>query len=83
VIVEGLSSDEDARAIAQSILDAMRAPFVLEERVVSMSISIGVALYRGQAQVNEQQLTRKADELLYEVKHHGRDGYRMGEVALD
>lgn len=80
VMLEGLSGDSDASAIAQNMVEAMRAPFVLEDRVVSISVSIGVAMYRGQPQITEQVLTRKADELLYEVKRLGRDGYRMGDA---
>lgn len=80
VIVEGLTDENDVRAIAQNIVQVMRAPFILEERAVQISTSIGVALYRGQPQVSEPQLTRRADELMYDVKRQGRDGYRMGEV---
>jgi len=77
VIVEGLAQEVDASTIARHLVEAMRAPFILEERTVHITTSIGVAIYGGQPGVTARMLTKLADDLLYEAKGAGRDGFRV------
>ncbi|MEJ5999372.1 sensor domain-containing diguanylate cyclase [Paucibacter soli] len=75
VIVEQLSTPLDAATIAGNIVQAMRAPFVLENRSVHISTSIGVALYRGEPELTPRDIGKRADDLLYAAKAAGRDRF--------
>lgn len=78
VIVEGLADVNDASVIARNIVEAMHDPFILEDRTVSITASVGVAVYAGQPEVSRSHLIKLADDLLYEVKRAGRNGFRVG-----
>jgi len=73
IIIEQLATPADAATIADNIVQAMRAPFVLEHRSVQVSTSIGVALYRGDPAVTPRDISKRADDLLYAAKAAGRD----------
>jgi len=75
VIVEQLSAPADAVTIAGNIVEAMRTPFVLENRSVHISTSIGVVLYRGEPGLTPRDLSKRADDLLYAAKAGGRDRF--------
>ncbi len=75
LVLEGLAEAEDAAAVAQKILDAMRDPIGLGEGLdLSVGTSIGVATLRGGA-ATPQQLTARADAALYRAKREGRRRY--------
>ena len=78
VIVEGLSGLGDASRIARNIVEIMRTPFILEDRTLAITTSIGVAIYAGHADITGRDLIQLADELLYEVKRAGRNDFRVG-----
>ncbi|HKX40111.1 MAG TPA: PAS domain-containing protein [Burkholderiaceae bacterium] len=77
IVVEGLGQAHDAATIAQNIVNAMHAPFILEAERIEVTTSIGVALYHGEAGVSARDLTKRADDLLYAAKAGGRDRYCM------
>lgn len=54
----------------------------LGERVMSVSASIGVAIYP-QDNVDADTLLRHADLSMYQAKQAGRDGYHIFDVKLD
>jgi diguanylate cyclase (GGDEF)-like protein len=84
VLVEhGSRIDQDARTVAQALLDALTVPFQLEGRTVSVSASIGVAtvdpgpatagaLPRGAE--HAATLLHRADVAMYAVKAAGNGG---------
>ncbi|WP_165917580.1 diguanylate cyclase [Roseateles saccharophilus] len=80
VIVEGLAAETDASAIPRNLVEAMRAPFILESGTVSITTSIGVAVYAGQPDVDSAQLIKLADSLLYAAKRAGRNDFRIAAV---
>ncbi len=65
----------DAVAMAEKIRAAVAsAPVVSDEGDLAMTVSIGVAASEGDGGLNE--LLKRADDLLYEAKHGGRDRVR-------
>ena len=60
--------------VAQSILQAMVAPFQLKEERCYVSVSIGIALYPDDAD-NLEDLLKKADQAMYTAKNLGRSRY--------
>lgn len=75
-------SDELAtRALAAKLVDAIGRPFKLGDRRVEVSASVGVAI--GDAAVHGgEELLRRADLAMYEVKGLGRGGYHIFDDLL-
>lgn len=75
VILENLTANADATAIAAKIVEAMRGPFILEQQAVTITTSVGVAFYQGQPLIPQRELIRQADNMLYQAKAEGRNRY--------
>jgi diguanylate cyclase (GGDEF)-like protein/PAS domain S-box-containing protein len=82
VIAEGLRNIDDVRSIASKILHAMRTPFELNGATLSITASIGVAVYTGEA-LKVEELVERADAALYRAKAAGRDRYELDERMED
>ena len=65
-----------AENLARRIIERINAPFALDEHVITVGCSIGVALAGGR-QVSIDELTREADIALYRAKEDGRNRYRI------
>ncbi len=75
ILMESIQAPEDAEALAQRLVEAMRQPFRVLDREINISISIGIAIFpRDDSQVDI--LLSKADAAMYEVKVSGRNGFR-------
>lgn len=74
--------DEAAtRALAAKLVEAIGLPFTLGDRRVEVSASVGVAI--GDAAVHGgEELLRRADLAMYEVKGRGRSGYHIFDDLL-
>jgi diguanylate cyclase (GGDEF)-like protein/PAS domain S-box-containing protein len=66
VLAEGIVSLEQARTIADKIIDAMKPP--LEGHKVRLRASIGISLYKPPADASR--FLREADHAMYHAKHH-------------
>jgi diguanylate cyclase (GGDEF)-like protein len=76
ILMEFIQTARDAEALAQRLVETMRQPFLILDRELSISISIGIAIYpRDDDQVDI--LLSKADAAMYEVKQSGRNGYQL------
>ena len=69
-IIDECASDAAARAVANSLIDSLKAPIVLEGRPLVLSASIGIAMYPADGQ-NAAQLKRNADQAMYRAKNNG------------
>ncbi|MEM5429639.1 sensor domain-containing diguanylate cyclase [Cupriavidus oxalaticus] len=81
VVLEELAQPAAARRVAQAILQAMDAPFNVDGVSADVDVSIGVALYHG-GPVQDRELMRLADVLLYRAKGAGRGRYEIGPPEL-
>ena len=71
VLLENVGGIEDARRVADRILEELHAPFELDGHAVVVSASIGIALAApGVDQPDD--LLRSADTALYEAKGNGK-----------
>jgi len=76
ILMEFIQVAEDAEALARRLVETMRQPFLILDRELGISISIGIAIYpRDDDQVDI--LLSKADAAMYEVKMSGRNGYQL------
>jgi len=69
-IIEDCAGDSAARAVADSLIASLRDAIVLEGRQLTLSASIGIAMYPADGQ-NASQLRRNADQAMYRAKSSG------------
>ncbi len=83
VVLENLTSPEQAEKIAREIIMAFGAPLLLDDRQeVSISTSIGISLYPDNAQVPTE-LLKQADTAMYQAKAAGRRTYLRYTDSMD
>ncbi|WP_409720927.1 diguanylate cyclase domain-containing protein [Pseudorhodoplanes sp.] len=80
IVQPAIRSSEDAAALGQRILDAMRTPFRIGDRTTGIGISIGVALAPRHAS-NFKDLIAVADAALYRAKRNGGNRYAFCEAG--
>lgn len=79
VLLEGTPGqpfEEAAVTVARHIVAAMQPAFLLDQERVSITVSLGLALYSGSHSATGKELVKLADTLLYDVKADGRNGFR-------
>jgi len=69
-IIDECASDAAATAVANSLIDSLKSPIVLEGRPLVLSASIGIAMYPADGH-NAAQLKRNADQAMYRAKNNG------------
>jgi diguanylate cyclase (GGDEF)-like protein len=69
-IIDDCSGDAAARAVADSLIAALKDPVAIEGRELALSASIGIAMYPADGQ-NASQLKRIADQAMYRAKSCG------------
>lgn len=83
VVLEDLGLRENGERIAEKIVTAMRPEFMLENRSLAISTSVGIAFYQGKTEISQDQLIKQADEALYQAKGAGRNNYKVFEGRSD
>lgn len=73
LIAGGLHGIDDARFIANKVLEDLRRPFMLDGVEVSVSASIGIALFPNHGEAVDQ-LIKEADGAMYRVKKSRKNG---------
>jgi len=72
VLLNGVTGSGEALQIAQRLLGALRTPYTIDAMELSVSCSVGIAMFPDDAQDMEE-LMRHADAAMYEAKASGRD----------
>lgn len=75
VLLPEVDSEEDVRVVAEKILIAFEKPFELGVAAMSVTASIGIALFPHQGRDVEELLCH-ADAAMYQAKQAGRDELR-------
>ena len=70
VLIEDCANEPAARAVAQSLVASLQQPFVLGGKQLSLSGSVGIAMYPADGK-NAAQLRRHADVAMYRAKALG------------
>ncbi|MBI5617214.1 MAG: EAL domain-containing protein [Gammaproteobacteria bacterium] len=74
IILPELADRRHVEKIAQHVIEALGAPFQLEDEMVYISASIGITLYPDDAH-DADHLVRNADQAMYAAKHCGRNRF--------
>jgi len=85
VVQMGAAGEEDAQILARRLVEAIRAPYSIEGRALSIDISVGTAVAPAEG-LNLNQLLHRADAALYESKTRrngsGAVGTRSDSVSV-
>ncbi|HEB95474.1 MAG TPA: EAL domain-containing protein [Sedimenticola thiotaurini] len=69
-------------AIAEQIIEAVNQPFLIDGHDISLSASVGIALYPRDAG-NRKQLILHADRAMYHAKESGKNTFRFYSEDMD
>jgi len=86
IVLEALSVDQEAAAaqaemVAGKIQAALSQPYLLNELTHHITLSIGIVLFRGQ-QENEEDLLKHAEVAMYQAKTAGRNAIRFHDQDM-
>ncbi len=76
VTLSELNNISDIGRIAQDIIDQLTEPFILDDREIYISASIGIAIYPDDA-LTVADLIKHADQTMYAAKNDGRSCFRF------
>jgi diguanylate cyclase (GGDEF)-like protein len=82
LLIPRINSIEDTAKIAQKVIDALHVPFVIHERELFVTASVGVGIYPSDG-LDPETLVRNADTAMYRAKDQGRDGYQLYAPAMN
>jgi len=82
MVVGNLAHASEAAQAARRILSALQRPFEVQGHQLRMNVSIGISQYPEDGTTAEQ-LLKRADMALYQVKEEGRNGYQHYHPQLD
>ena len=76
VLLASLSAAEDSAVVAQKILSALSAPFVINGQDLHTGASIGIAVYPQDGE-DVETLLKNSDTAMYHAKEAGRSNYQF------
>ena len=82
VLIREVAREEDAVRVARKLLDSLRPSFLLREREVVVTASVGISLYPSDGEAPET-LLKNADTAMYRAKAEGHDAYRLYTAAMN
>lgn len=82
LLLSEINCREDATAIADRILQALKPSFCLEGNHLHVTSSIGIAFFPDDGE-DADTLLKNADAALYRVKERGRNGYQHYTLAFN
>jgi len=81
VILHDVISENLVATVAKKIIDGIKKPIVEDYHTLSITASIGIALYPDNAQ-DSQALIKYADSAMYQAKGSGKDSFYFYHSAL-
>ncbi len=82
LLLVGLESVEECGLALERLLNAIAQPILIDDQPVTVSASIGVALFP-QDDSDADTLMRHADQAMYQAKQAGKNRYHIFDVAQD
>ncbi len=74
VVLSHLRAEQDAALVAKQLLDVLAESFLIGDRKITISASIGISLFPKDA-TDPIQLLQRADSAMYAAKRNGRNGF--------
>ncbi len=76
ILLDGGQRPEETGCVVEKMLGSVAEPILFEGRSITISASVGIAVYPND-DMEIEGLIRKSDEAMYDIKEHGRNGYRF------
>ena len=81
LLIEEVTQLEEVAVIARQLLQLLQQPYLIAERRLFISASMGISLHPGHGRTGEE-LIRNADAAMYEAKAAGKNTYRIYTASL-
>ena len=81
ILLQRVNSEQDASVVADKILDSLGQPFCIDQLVIDISASIGIAIFPEHGE-DVDLLLRNADAAMYRAKHEGRNCSRIFDASM-
>ncbi|WP_122679580.1 putative bifunctional diguanylate cyclase/phosphodiesterase [Pseudomonas viridiflava] len=82
VLLIELEGPEDAMSVAARQVNLITQPFEIGDRLLQISMSIGISLYPGNGRTQHELLVN-ADAAMYHTKSAGKNGYSFFDVSMN
>ncbi len=82
VLTPGCHEREAAKSLAERLLWRLSAPYELDGQQAKTGASIGIAAFPADG-ASPEDIMDKADQAMYHVKRHGKNGYAFADQAPD
>ena len=82
LLIPRIDNVEDAAKIAQKVHETLKIPFVIADRELFVTTSIGISVYPVDG-VDPETLVRNADSAMYRAKDSGRDNYQLYAPSMN
>jgi len=82
VVARNIKEDSDAYLLAERLRACLATPWIHEMKELPISMSFGVATTLGSG-LSADELVRRADLTMYQVKAAGRDGVALYDKSVD
>ncbi|WP_435805415.1 EAL domain-containing protein [Shewanella psychromarinicola] len=82
IILEGVAKTKAATIIAEKVLNAFQSPYLLDDKILTISPSIGISLYPEDAE-DTTSLIKYADTAMYHAKSLGRNNFQFYTKQLN
>ncbi len=82
VLLESAVDRQDAVAVAQRVQDSLEAPVIIDEREITISASVGIAVERRSNIERAETILRAADTAMYRAKHKGKGRFEFFEQGM-
>jgi diguanylate cyclase (GGDEF)-like protein/PAS domain S-box-containing protein len=82
VLLGGLSQGSDANPVIEGLLQQFRQAFIIEDRHLMLTASIGIAVFPDDGD-SSTDLLRCADTAMYQAKYIGRNTYSYFTAAMN
>jgi diguanylate cyclase (GGDEF)-like protein len=76
IVLNNIRDTESITVLAEKILERMAEPFEIDHHELSISLSIGIAVYPDDGK-DFDMLLKKSDTAMYQAKESGRNTYRF------
>ncbi|MEO9214669.1 MAG: diguanylate cyclase [Rhodanobacter sp.] len=81
LVLENLEQEADLDDLLERIGASLQRPMTIDGRVLSIGASLGIAMYSSEAPASGEQLLRRADQAMYQVKSRKRHRSRWWAMA--
>ena len=81
IVIQNIKTIADVTKLLDNLQMELKTPFVIQNTSISLEYSLGVAIYPEDAD-NRQDLVMYADDAMYYIKEHGKNGYYFHNKSL-